>query len=101
MDTRLLLLHLEHPLAAYSGNASVAQVVMAELGYPVSDYWPSLAIEWLEQGAAVDPEILLALVRVSETKHFSQRLRHRSQKILRRATRSASSADLNAAFPKT
>ncbi len=87
MDTRLLLLHLEHPLAAYSGNASVAQVVMAGLNYEGSDYWANLAVEWLEQGAAVDADILQALTRISQNKHFSQRLRHRSTAILRQATK--------------
>lgn len=87
MDTRLLLLHLEHPLAAYSGSASVAQVVMAGLNYEGSDYWASLAVEWLEQGVAVDAGILQALARIAERKHFSQRIRHRSSAILRQGTR--------------
>ena len=87
MDTRLLLLHLEHPLAEYSGSALVAQVVMAGLKYEGSDYWASLAVEWLEQGAAVDADILQALAQISQNKHFSQRLLHRSTAILRQATK--------------
>ena len=53
MDTRILLLHLEHPLQAYSGSASPVEIVLAGLGYEASDYWPGLAIEWLEQGLSL------------------------------------------------
>ncbi|MBO1037771.1 hypothetical protein INR38_27205 [Delftia sp. SD018] len=84
MDTRILLLHLEHPLQAYSGSASPVEIVLAGLGYEASDYWPGLAIEWLEQGAPVNAEVLQALARVSENKHISQRIRHRSFAVLHR-----------------
>ena len=84
MDPRLLLLHLEHPLECYVGDVPATYIVMAGLNYDGSDYWPTLAVEWLEQGVEVDSDIQQALYRVSATKHFSQRLRYRSLAILRR-----------------
>jgi hypothetical protein len=86
MDTRTLLPHLEQPLQAYSGSAPVLRVLVAGLEYDTSDYWPGLAIGWLEQGAPTDSNVLSALKRVSENKHFSQRVRHRSAAVLRRHT---------------
>ena len=83
MDTRILLLHLEKPLQAYSGIVPVGDVVMAGLDYETSDYWPGLAIGWLEQGAPVDSNVLQALARVSGINHFSQQIRHRSVAVIR------------------
>lgn len=83
MDTRTLLLHLEQPLDSYTGIAPVVQVVVAGLDYETSDYWPGLAVGWLEQGAPVDAEIIRALSRVSGSQHFSQAVRHRSAAVLR------------------
>ena len=65
MDTRTLLLHLEQPLQCYTGIVPVGHVVMAGLDYETSDYWPGLAVGWLEQGAPVDSNVLQALARVS------------------------------------
>lgn len=89
MDARTLLLHLERPLQAYTGIAPVVHVVMAGLEYETSDYWPGLAVEWLEQGAPVDTNVLQALTRVSGSKHFSQRVRHRSAAVLRQHSNTA------------
>lgn len=83
MDTRTLLLHLEQPLQAYAGIAPVVHVVMAGLDYETSDYWPGLAVGWLEQGVPVNADVLQALSRVTGRKHFSQGVRHRSAAVVR------------------
>lgn len=87
MDTRNLLLHLEQPLQAYSGPTPIVQVVMAGLEYETSDYWPGLAVGWLEQGAPVDDNVIQALTRMAGKKHFSQRVRHRTAAVLRQHSR--------------
>ena len=83
MDTRTLLLHLEQPLQAYTGIVPVGHVVMAGLDYETADYWPGLAVGWLEQGAPVDANVLQSLARISGSNHFSQRVRHRSAAVIR------------------
>lgn len=87
MDTRTLLLQLEQPLQAYSGPTPIVQVVMAGLEYETSDYWPGLAVGWLEQGAPVDDNVIQALTHVAGRKHFSQQVRHRTAAVLRRHSR--------------
>jgi len=88
MDSRSLLTQLESPLSACAIGTPVVQVLLAGLNSP-TDYWPGLAIGWLEQGAPVDAEVLAALGRVSANKHFAQSVRHRGGAILRRHVRAA------------
>jgi hypothetical protein len=78
MDRRTLLPALEAPRSEYvSAGASVRDVVMAGLNWP-TPYWPELAVNWLEDGAAMDDEIADLLLRIAETKTFPQNLGHRS-----------------------
>ena len=88
MPSPNLLTQLESPLSAYTLDTPVVQVLLAGLSSP-TDYWPSLAIEWMEQGAAVDAEVLGVLERVSENRHFAQSVRHRAGAILRCNARAA------------
>ncbi|CAN7776773.1 hypothetical protein LJR175_007838 [Variovorax sp. LjRoot175] len=81
-----MLPHLETPLSAYTADIPVVQILLAGLNSP-TDYWPSLAIGWLEQGAPIDAEVLAALGRISENEHFSQSVRHRGGAVLRRLMR--------------
>ncbi|WP_175193792.1 hypothetical protein [Achromobacter deleyi] len=46
--------------------------------YWPSDYWPSLAISWLEDGFALDDEIAGLLEAASANKGWSQQVRHRA-----------------------
>jgi hypothetical protein len=83
MTTPDLVVHLEQPLAEYAGSATVRDVLLVGLQWP-TEYWPSLAVSWIEQGAAVDREILALLGWIAVGKQFSQRLRHRARTLHRR-----------------
>ncbi|CAN7391224.1 hypothetical protein [Variovorax sp. LjRoot178] len=88
MDPRSLLPQLETPLSECALDTPVVQVLLAGLSSP-TDYWPGLAIGWLEQGAPVDAEVLAAVRRVSANQQFAQSVRHRGDAILRRHGRGA------------
>ncbi len=78
MDPRSLLAHLEVPMESYvSESPSRRDVILAGLQSP-SEYWSSLAVTWLEQGAAVDSEIATILEVIANKKTNSQSLRHRA-----------------------
>ena len=84
MDTRALIIHLESPLSNYSATeATVSEVVLAGLNWP-TEYWASLAVGWLEQGAPINAEILSALNAMNEKRHYPQNIRHRAFAIARR-----------------
>lgn len=59
-----------------------ADLVAFALSYPASDYWPSLALGWLEQGV---PSIGLRgqLSAFEGDRQRSQALRHRARRVLR------------------
>jgi hypothetical protein len=84
MDTRPLLVHLESPFAEYtSGLVPAKAVVLAGLRWE-TDYWPSLAIDWLEQGCPVDDEVHDSMLAVAANLNFSQQTRHRAFTLCRR-----------------
>lgn len=84
MDARLLVLHLEAPYEEYTAtDAPAREVVMAGLTWP-TDYWPGLAVAWLEQGAPIDEGIAEALDGVANSKAFAQNVRHRAFALARR-----------------
>lgn len=82
MDTRQLLLELETSFETYAGVAPVRDVVLAGLRYPSSDYWAALGLTWVEQGAALDSEIVERLSEIaSSSRHYEQRTRHRASRL--------------------
>ncbi|TXD45159.1 hypothetical protein TR80_001720 [Xanthomonas campestris] len=84
MDPRSLVVRLESPFAEYtSTDVPAREVVMAGLTWP-TDYWPGLAISWLEQGAPIDERVAAALDQVAEKKAFPQNIRHRALALARR-----------------
>ena len=82
IDTRQLLVDLETSFETFAGAAPVRDVVLAGLRYPMGDYWTSLALTWLEQGAALDREIVECLSEVaSASRQYGQRTRHRASRL--------------------
>ena len=88
MDIRPLLIHLESPYASYEATLAPArEVVLAGLRWE-TNYWPSLAVAWVEQGCSIDDEIHAALASVASNSNFSQNTRHRAFAICKRWERS-------------
>jgi hypothetical protein len=84
MDTRALLIYLESPYASFNEQVVPArEVVLAGLNWP-TPYWPGLAIDWLEQGAAIDAQIAQALDELAAKKAFPQGLKHKAFALARR-----------------
>src|SRR5262245_59199255 len=87
MDPSKLVSHLESPYATYDDSGVPAHdVLIAGLSWE-TQYWPALAVQWLEQGAPVDAEIAALLEKVASQKHFPQSLRHKAFAIARRWSR--------------
>ena len=53
------------------------ELLLGALNWP-TDYWPSLAVLWLEQGAPIDPAIANRLEAIGGGRQYTQRIRHRS-----------------------
>lgn len=86
LDPRTLVIHLESPYAEYEAtHASAGEVLLAGLRWS-NDYWSSLAVSWLEQGAPIDSEIVRELDRLASMQVLSQGLRHRAFTLARRFT---------------
>ncbi|MDQ1834080.1 MULTISPECIES: hypothetical protein [Massilia] len=87
MDKRSLLVRLEVPLAQYrADDATVRDVLLAGLRWPAdtpTGYWQSLAVGWIEQGAAIDTEIIEFVKLISTTAVLPQELRHKARAIVR------------------
>ncbi|MCY0914327.1 hypothetical protein [Massilia antarctica] len=88
MDQRALIARLEMPLADYVGDDATARdVILAGLTWPTdtaSGYWQGLAVDWIEQGAAVDAEMVGFVTAIATTAKLPQQLRHKARKIVRR-----------------
>jgi hypothetical protein len=52
-------------------------IVIAALKWP-TEYWPELALVWLDEGLPVDEETAALLLAASRQQAFPQRLRHRA-----------------------
>jgi hypothetical protein len=79
-----LLINLESSYLEFSDPlTSTREVLLMGLQWP-TEYWPRLAISWIEQGAPIDQEVKTALDAVAENKHFPQDLRHKAFTIARR-----------------
>lgn len=88
MDPRPLLVYLESPYANYVPTVAPAKTVaLAGLRWE-TDYWPSLAIGWVEQGLPIDDEVHDAMCSVASNSNFSQSTRHRAFTLCRRWERS-------------
>jgi hypothetical protein len=82
-DPRNLVVNLESLLAEYSGDAPVKEIVLAGLRWD-TEYWPALAIAWIEQGAEIDEEVKMALDHVARQNRWSQSVRHKAFTLARR-----------------
>jgi hypothetical protein len=84
MDLRSLVVRLESPFADFAAtDATAREIIMAGLAWP-TEYWPGLAIGWLEQGAPLDEGIVEALDLVASKRAFAQNVRHRAFALARR-----------------
>lgn len=82
--TPALVTGLESPLAIAqdSGQADRLMVVEGLGPHWFSDYWPSLAIAWLEEGFPIDVEVAGLLEAASNNKALSQQVRHKAFALL-------------------
>lgn len=69
-------------VAQEAGKADPLMVVEGLGPHWFSDYWPSLAIAWLEEGFPIDAEIAGLLEAASNNKALSQQLRHKAVALL-------------------
>jgi len=52
-----------------------------------TEHWPTMAVQWLEQGFPLSPAAVISLRAISSNNAMSQRLRHRSLVLIRRGVR--------------
>jgi hypothetical protein len=88
MDQRALVVRLHTPFADYcADDAAARDVIFAGLSWPadtLAGYWQGLAVEWIEQGAPIDVELVEFLNVIATTEKLSQELRHKARTIVRR-----------------
>lgn len=88
MDQRALVVRLQTPFADYcEDDAAARDVILAGLSWSTdtsAGYWQGLAVEWIEQGASIDADLVEFLNVIATTERLSQELRHRARTILRR-----------------
>jgi len=88
MDKRALVVRLQTPFADYcEDDAVVRDIILAGLSWPndtSAGYWQDLAVEWIEQGAAVDAEMVELLNVIAVTEKLPQKLRHKARAIVQR-----------------
>lgn len=88
MDQRALVVRLQTPFADYcADDATARDVILAGLSWPTdtpAGYWQGLAVDWIEQGAAVDAEMTEFLKVIATTAKLPQQLRHKARAIVRR-----------------
>lgn len=77
---------LESPYSSYSGSMPAREILLGALNWP-TDYWPALAVGWLEQGAPIDSEIATRLEAIGQGRQYEQRTRHRSLALSKRWTK--------------
>src|SRR5471030_188038 len=88
MDQRALVVRLQTSFAKYCGDDGAARdVILAGLSWPTdtpAGYWQGLAVDWIEQGAAVDAEMAELLNVIAMTEKLPQKLRHKAREIVQR-----------------
>ncbi|MFJ3463235.1 hypothetical protein [Achromobacter spanius] len=79
-----LVTGLESRLAVARGAGKADRLMVVEGLAPkwFSDYWPSLAIAWLEEGFPIDAEIARLLEIAATNKGLSQQVRHKAFALL-------------------
>lgn len=70
---------------------SLVPVVILALGSP-TNYWPTLAVAWLEDGFPIDATIAEALRSLHERRGITQRTRHRALRLVKAYLRSTAGA---------
>ena len=84
IDQRSLVVLLQLPLAGYRDVPVAArEVVVAGLRWD-TDYWPSLAVSWIEQGVPLDQELVDLLIEIGKQSRWPQQLRHKAKALVRR-----------------
>lgn len=88
MDQRALVVRLQAPFADYcADDATARDVILAGLSWSTdtpAGYWQGLAVDWIEQGAAVDAEMTEFLKVIATTAKLPQQLRHKARAIVQR-----------------
>ena len=62
-------------------DATIRDALIAGLRWPVdtpSGYWQGLAVDWIEQGATVDAEMVELVRAIATTATLPQKLPHRA-----------------------
>jgi len=87
VEQRALVVQLQTLLADYCGDEAAARkVILAGLSWPMDTpggYWQGLAVDWIEQGATVDAEMVELLDSIAVTEKLPQKLRHKSRAIVK------------------
>ncbi|MCU6497610.1 hypothetical protein LPN04_07390 [Rugamonas sp. A1-17] len=88
MDQRALVVRLQTLFADYcADDAAARDVILAGLSWPIdtpAGYWQDLAVDWIEQGAAVDAEMTEFLKVITTTTKLPQKLRLKARAIVLR-----------------
>lgn len=77
LDSRERVVLLESPQKDVTSRELVRGAIEPGLRWP-TPYWPELAVRWLEEGAALDSELVKLVDAVASNDHFPQGLRHRA-----------------------
>ena len=83
MQQSELVSKLINPLADLDAHVSSTAVIMAALTWPTQG-WVQAALDWIDQGALIDHEIVDALEVVAATKNYTQDVRHRAFAVAKR-----------------
>ncbi len=76
------LLEKDLEYAISQDDQDIRETVLAGLNWCTPNYWPDLALKWLEQGFVIDSEIVEILKRIKDNKIYSQKTRHRAQALV-------------------
>ena len=60
---------LEAAYSMYSESMPAREILLCALNWP-TDYWPALALGWLEQGAPIDFEIAVRLESIGQGRQY-------------------------------
>jgi hypothetical protein len=91
MNQSELVSKLINPLADLPPGISTRDVILAAITWPTEGWLPP-ALDWIDQGASIDREIVDALELVVATTTYTQRTRHRAFSIAKRWRRTQSGA---------
>ena len=77
------LLEENYQEAKKAGTQDIRATLMAGLFWE-THYWVDCALNWINQGAELDQEIITRLEEISANKHYPQKTRHEAFKYAKR-----------------